>query len=130
MGTGKKKIRERAQQEKRMLREHFKQLGQQMNDATGKKIELGQIVEIQLLGMMRGQIIQVNESVIALPGRPPMPPHVIVNFQAPVFLNGPTPNLPRIYIVDEAPKVTDREESIGENPASVIITDPDAPRPD
>lgn len=75
-----------------------------MNDTRGQKIEVGQVVDCQMIGMFRGRVIAVNENTIAIPGQPPMPPHIIIDVQFPKFINGPTPDLQTIYIVQDAPK--------------------------
>lgn len=83
-----------------------------MNDATGKKIEVGQVVELQVLGMMKGEVTKVVETVIAMPGQPPLPPHVVVTIQFAKFFEG-NPNLNYIYVIRDAPKHVEHVEEIG-----------------
>ena len=90
--------------------------GKAMNDATGKKIEVGQVVELQVLGMMKGEVTKVVETVIAMPGQPPLPPHVVVTIQFAKFFEG-KPNLNYIYVIHDAPVRVD----VQEEPGKVVI---------
>lgn len=72
-----------------------------MNDVTNKKLKVGQVVDMQLIGMFRGTVVAVNDSVIAIPGQQPMLPHVIVDFHIPKFMSAPDQPLQCIYVVQE-----------------------------
>lgn len=74
-----------------------------MNDTRGQPLEVGQIVDIQLIGMFRGTVIAVNQNSLAIPGSQPMPPHVIVDIQVPRFIQG-SQDLQCIYIVRSTSK--------------------------
>src|SRR5262245_29498990 len=86
------------------LIQHFTRSSRQMNDTTGKQLKLGQIVDLQLIGMFRGTIVQINEStIVTRPGVPPTPPHIIIDVQIPKFIAGPSPELQCIYVVQDPP---------------------------
>lgn len=72
-----------------------------MNDVTNKKLKVGQTVDMQLIGMFRGTVVAVNDSVIAIPGQQPMLPHIIVDFHIPKFMAAPDQPLQCIYVVHE-----------------------------
>jgi hypothetical protein len=53
-------------------------------DKTGRNLHAGHLVDLQLMGMFTGAVVQVNDSVIAVPGQPPMPKSIVVSFAIPV----------------------------------------------
>ncbi len=76
-----------------------------MRDASGRTLKAGQIVELPHTGMLRGQIVAVQESVITQPGRQPAPPHVIVQVHIPRMVQDALGTIPMLYVVEDVEAV-------------------------
>lgn len=71
-----------------------------VTDKTGRKIKVGQIVDVQLMGMFQGKVFKIVEAPISIPGGNQIHPHVAVQlYSTPQIMpNGMTWD---VYIIGE-----------------------------
>jgi hypothetical protein len=67
-------------------------------DKTGRKVKVGQVVDVMMLGMFQGQVVKIVDQLIALPDNSNIPPHIIIQIIATPHIhpNGVTPD---VYII-------------------------------
>lgn len=86
-----------------------------ITDKTGRKLKLGQLVDIPANSMMTGQVIEINESTLALPGNQQAQPYVIVQLMPVQMRLARKPNgdliVPDAYVVADAPP----QKGVGDN---------------
>ena len=80
----------------------------------GRKLRVGQLVDIPVSGMMTCQVMQVEDSPIALPGGQQVPPRLIVQpvpLQMQIGRNQAN-NLvaPEVYVVHDAPPESKKDK--------------------
>ena len=68
-------------------------------DYTGRKLKVGQMVDICLIGMYRGKVVEIREAPIVLSPKQQLPPHAVVQVVM-------TPSIQQdgvvsIYIIEE-----------------------------
>lgn len=69
-------------------------------DKTGRKLKVGQIVDVMMMGMFQGKIAKITENPILLPDNTQINPHIVIQF---ICTPGILPNglTPEVYIVGE-----------------------------
>lgn len=50
-------------------------------DKTGRKIKIGSEIDTLMNGMYSGKVIGIEDAPLQIPGRPPVPPHIVVGVQ-------------------------------------------------
>lgn len=72
----------------------------QIVDKTGRKLKVGQIVDVMMMGMFQGRIEKIAENAIALPDGNVINPHIIIMIPCTpgILPNGLTPE---VYIIGE-----------------------------
>lgn len=70
-------------------------------DKTGRGIEVGQVVDMPLLGTFQGMIMEITEAPLVLSREQVIPPHLKVQIIAtPAIM--PNGYVDRVYIIGEA----------------------------
>lgn len=70
-----------------------------VTDKTGRKLKVGQVVDIMLIGMFRGQVVEIQDNTIVSPAVQ-IPPHATVQVIT-TPLMAPDGSIPDVYIVQE-----------------------------
>jgi hypothetical protein len=85
-------------------------------DRTGRKLKVGQIVDVFMAGMFNGKILDIKETSIALGPGQTIHPHVVITIPATPFI-GPDGKVSDVYIIQEAdprdPVVINAESKTG-----------------
>ena len=70
-----------------------------ITDQTGRKIKIGQLVNMCLVGMYTGKVVAIKEAPLALSSKQVIPPHivVVVEMTPNIMQNG----LTQCYIVSD-----------------------------
>jgi hypothetical protein len=86
-------------------------------DQTGRNIHIGQLVHVPMNGMFMGEIVDIMDSKVIVPGQPPMPPLVVLQ----VIISMPiVQNHCGVYVVKGEPKEVDGDDK----PESKLIQFP------
>lgn len=97
--------------------------GEEMNiiDNTGRKLKVGQILDVMLIGMFKGKLIGIKESPIALSKAQVINPHIIVAVSVTPFI-APNGLVPDVYIIGE-PNPDDPlvKEAEGKSKSRIIV---------
>ena len=70
-------------------------------DRTGRKLKLGQICDVFLMGMFQAKLIGIKDQPIQIPGHQPLPPHIILAASITPYI-GPNGYVGDVYIVQDA----------------------------
>lgn len=70
-------------------------------DKTGRKLKVGQTVDVMLLGMFQGDILQIKDSPISIPGHQPILPHIAIAVVSTPFI-APNGMVHDVYIIGES----------------------------
>lgn len=69
-------------------------------DKTGRKLKIGQICDVFLMGMFQGQLVKIVENPISVPTHAPIPPHIVLMVTITPFIAG-NGLVPEVYIIGE-----------------------------
>lgn len=70
-------------------------------DKTGRKLKIGQLCDIMLVGMFQGQLIKIEENPISIPTKPPIPPHIALAVSITPFIDPRSGYVPDVYIIQD-----------------------------
>lgn len=71
-------------------------------DKTGRKLKIGQMLDVMLVGMMKGKLVDIKDSVIQLSPTQIIYPHLVVSMVV-------TPNIQQNGFVDAVYIVADAD---------------------
>lgn len=69
-------------------------------DKTGRKLKIGQVVDVVMLGTFHGRVIDIKDTPIALSPNQVLPPHVVIQIMSTPYIaqNGAVAD---VYILQE-----------------------------
>lgn len=71
-----------------------------VNDKTGRKLKIGQILDVVMLGTFQGKLVRINsESIVLAPGQQ-SPPHVVIQIITTPLVH-PSGLVPDVYIIGD-----------------------------
>lgn len=71
-----------------------------IRDKTGRKLKIGQIVDVLMVGMFHGRVVAIKDSAIALSPNQSIQPHVVVTIISTPFIR-PDGLVDDVYIIGE-----------------------------
>lgn len=75
-----------------------------LRDKAGNAVEVGHVVDVQLIGMFQGIVAEVHEpSALEVPGQPPKPPYCTLVVTLPVYAKYLDGRMESGYVVGKLP---------------------------
>lgn len=69
-------------------------------DKTGRKLKIGQVVDVVMLGTFHGKVIDIKEAPVALSSTQSLPPHVVIQIITTPYI-APNGAVADVYILAE-----------------------------
>lgn len=69
-------------------------------DKTGRKIKVGQMVDVMLFGMFQGKILAIKEKPFLISPQQQINPHIVIACTITPFVH-PSGGVPDVYIIGE-----------------------------
>ena len=69
-----------------------------VTDKTGRKLRVGQIVNVMLIGMFEGKLVDIKDMPVILSPQQQVPPHLIITTLITPYI-APNGVVPDVYII-------------------------------